>query len=167
MFSVDTDDSSEEELLSAELTTESGKLSATETINSLTKFPNKINAVIGRQGEQIRMQLDSGASWNFLPKKHLPVETIVQKTNKQLTAYTKEQITALGTARVSICNPKTRKKYNAEFVVVDWNCMPLIGVRAAEQMGLILVLHHKIQLVSSSAAPSNPQCSSLKKEQVK
>ena len=49
-------------------------------------------------------------------------------------------------------NPRTRKKYNAEFVVVDGNYMPLIGARAAQQMGLLLVQHHNIQLVSNCEA---------------
>ena len=32
-------------------------------------------------------------------------------------------------------NLTTRKKYNAEFVVVDGNYTPLLGARAAQQMG--------------------------------
>ena len=47
-------------------------------------------------------------------------------------------------------NPRTRKKYNAEFVVVDGNYTPLIGARAVQQMGLLVVQHHNIQLVNNN-----------------
>ena len=63
-------------------------------------------------------------------------------------------------------NPRTRKRYNAEFVVVDGNYTPLIGARAAQQMGLLVVQHHNIQLVSDNEALATSQSSSLTKEQV-
>ena len=119
MSLVETDPSSEEEILSVELSAEDDNVSTSETINSVTDFPNKIYAVMEIQGKPVRMQIDSGASCNVLPKKYL--------SSKSLTAYNKQQISALGTARVSMRNPRTTKKYNAEFVVVDGNYMPLIG----------------------------------------
>ena len=63
-------------------------------------------------------------------------------------------------------NPKTRKKYNAEFVVVDGKYTPIIGARAAQQMGLLEVQHHNIQLVSNNQALAASQSTSLTKEQV-
>ena len=162
MSFVETDPSSEEEILSVELSTEDDNVSTPEAINSVTDFPNKIYAVMEIQGKPVRMQIDSGASCNVLPKKYLPGVAEIQKSSKFLTAYNKQQISALGTARVSMRNPRTRKKYNAEFVVVDGNYMPLIGARAAEQMGLLVVQHHNIQLVSNSEALTT----SLTKEQV-
>ena len=155
---VKTDPSSEEEILSVELSTEDDNVSTPETINSVTNFPNKIYAVMEIHGKPVRMQIDSGASCNVLPKKYLSGVAEIQKSSKFLTAYNKQQISALGTARVSMRNPRTRKKYNAEFVVVDGNYMPSIGARA----GLLVVQHHNIQLVSNSEALTT----SLTKEQV-
>ena len=63
-------------------------------------------------------------------------------------------------------NPKTRKKYNAEFVVVDGNYTPLIGARAAQHMGFIVVQHHNNQLVSNNEVFTASQSSPLTKEQV-
>ena len=162
MSFVETDPSSEEEILSVELSTEDGNVSTPEIINSVTDFPNKIYALMEIQGKPVRMQIDSGASCNVLPKKYLPGVAEIQKSSKLLTAYNKQQISVLGTARVSMRNPRTRKKYNAEFVVVDGNYMPLIGARSAHQMGLLVVQHHNIQLVSNSEALTT----SLTKEQV-
>ena len=165
---VETDASSDEELLTVELSTEDVNVSTAEVVNvsAVGDFPSKIYAAMEIQGKTVKMQIDSGASCNVLPKKYLPTGTEVQKTNKLLTAYNKEQIPALGTARVSMRNPKTRKKYNAEFVVVDDNYTPLIGARAAQQMGFIVVQHHNIQLESNSEVFTASQSSALTKEQV-
>ena len=122
---VKTDPSSEEEILSVELSAQDDNVSTSEAINSVTDFPNKIYAVMEIQGKPVQVQIDSGVSCNVLPKKYLPGVAEIQKSSKSLTAYNKQQISALGTARVSMRNPRTRKKYNAEFVVVDGNYMPL------------------------------------------
>ena len=131
----------------------------------MTAFPNKIYAVMDIQGKPVRMQIDFGASCNVLPMKYLPRVTEIQKSNKLLTAYNKQKISALGTVRVSMRNPRTRKKYSAEFVVVDGNYTPLIGARAVQQMGLLVVQHHNIQLVGKCEALITSQSSSLSKEQ--
>ena len=57
---VETDLSSEEEILSAELSTEDDNVSTSEVINSVTDFPNKIYAVMEIRGKPVRMQIDSG-----------------------------------------------------------------------------------------------------------
>ena len=82
-----------------------------------------------------------------------------------MAAYNMQQIPALGTARVNMRNPRTRKKHNAAFVVVDGNYTPLIGARAAKQMGFLVVQHHNIQLVSNNEALTASQSTSLTKEQ--
>ena len=63
MSFVETDLSSEEEILSVELSTEDDNESTSEVINSVTDFPNKIYAHMEIQGKPVRMQIDSGASW--------------------------------------------------------------------------------------------------------
>ena len=68
--------------------------------------------------------------------------------------------------RESIRNPKSRKKYSVEFVEVDGNYTPLIGARAAQQMGLVVVQHHNIQLVNNNEVFTASQSSPLTKEQV-
>ena len=45
----------------------------------------------------------------------------------------------LGTTRLKVTNPKTGKKYLIEFDVVPDDLTPLLGARAAQQMGLITV----------------------------
>ena len=67
---------------------------------------------------------------------------------------------------MSMRHPKTRKKYDAEFVIVGDNYMPLIRARSAQKMGFILVQHHHIQLVSNDEVFTASQSSCLTKEQV-
>ena len=113
---VETDLSSEEEILSVELSAEDGSVSTFEVINSVSDFPNKIYAVMEIQGKPVRMRIDSGASCNVLPKKYLRGAAEIQKTNKLLTAYNKQQISALGSARVSLRNPRTSRGFNSSRV---------------------------------------------------
>ena len=90
MSLVETDLSSEEEILSVELSAEDGNVSTSEVVNSVSDFPNKIYAVIEIQGKPVRMQIDSGESSNVLPKKFLLGIAEIQKTNKLLTASNKQ-----------------------------------------------------------------------------
>ena len=117
---VETDLSSEEEILSVELSAEDDNVSTSKVVNSVSDFPNKIYAVMEIQGKPVRMQIDSGASCNVLPKKFLAGIAEIQKTNKLLTAYNKQQISALGTARVSMRNPRTRKKVQRRVCCSGW-----------------------------------------------
>ena len=57
-------------------------MSTSQVINSLPDFPNKIYAVMEIQGKSIRVQIDSGASCNVLPKKYLLRVAEIQKTKK-------------------------------------------------------------------------------------
>ena len=170
--------SSLEELLAVELSTEDINVSTAEVVDVIpvSDFPSKIYAAIqGKdlqktfkeiQEKTVKMQIDSGTTCNVLPKEYLPEGAEVQKTNKLLTAYKKKQIPGLGTTRINKRNPKTKKKYNAEFVVVDGSYTPLLGARAAQQMGFIVVQHHNIQLVSNNEVFTASPSSSLSKEQV-
>ena len=56
-------------------------------VSAVSDFQSKIYAAMEIQGKTIKMQIDSVASCNVLPKECLPEGTEVQKTNKLLTAY--------------------------------------------------------------------------------
>ena len=91
---METNLSSKEEILSVELSNEDERLNTSKVINSVSDFPNKIYAVMEIQGKPVSMQIDSSAPRNVLPKKYLPGAAEVQKTNKLLRAYNKQQISA-------------------------------------------------------------------------
>ena len=58
--------------------------------------------------------------------------------------------------RIVMRNPKTRKKYSMEFVVVHSDLTPLIGTRAAQQMKLIIV-HNEDKTKASPPPRSHEQ----------
>ena len=80
--------------------------------------------------------VDSGASVNLLPMRYA---SSVEPTSKTLKVYNDAEMKPIIACRISIRNPKNSKKYSVEFLVVDDKCSPILGHRAAEQMGLITV----------------------------
>lgn len=51
--------------------------------------------------------------------------------------WNKTELKPEGICRVSIRNPKNRKKYSVEFIVVKENLTPLLGAKVIQQMKLI------------------------------
>ena len=77
--------------------------------------------------KEVKFQVDSGASGNVIPVKFV--------TDKKLKPTTK----TLQMCRLVLHNPKNKKKFSVQFPVVDKQLTPLIGARAAHQMGLVTV----------------------------
>ena len=119
---IDADSSSEEELLSVTFDSTEGSV---HMVNE-DKLPEKrIFATMEIAGENVRMQIDTGASCNVLPQKFVPSGTNISKSDRTLKMYSKSTMPVLGTRRVRMRNPKNNKKYNAEFVVVKGDYTPL------------------------------------------
>ena len=76
----------------------------------MSKFKNKIFAHMEIANELVKIQVDSGASCNVLPRKFLPRDTEIKKTNLKLTNYSKTNLKVLGVAKISLRNPKNKKK---------------------------------------------------------
>ena len=143
---VNSEDSSEEELLSVSFDSYEDNVHAVNEDNLPEK---KIFATMEIAGTSIRMQIDTGASCNVLPQKYVPPGTLITETDRTLKMYSKSTLPVLGKCRVSMRNPKNSKKYNVEFVVVKGNYTPLIGSRASQQMNLVTVHQENIQQVTT------------------
>ena len=142
--------SSEEEILSV-------SLDHTANTADMSKFKSKSFAHMEIADELVKMQVGSGASCNVLPKKFLPKDSKIQKTDLKLTTYSKTYLKLLGVAKVSLCNPKNKKKYRVEFAVIDEDYTPLLGSSAAQQMGLITVQQQNILQVAEPVAQESYQ----------
>ncbi|PFX25191.1 Retrovirus-related Pol polyprotein [Stylophora pistillata] len=88
--------------------------------------------------KKINFQIDCGASINIIPGKQAQGHEI-KSTTKTLRMWSGSHVKPIGTARINMHNPKTRKKYSVEFVVIQKDLTLLIGARAAQQMELITV----------------------------
>ena len=87
--------------------------------------------------KRVKFQIDCGATINIINKRH--AGSNVTPSSKTLKIWNGTEVKPLGTTRLLVRNPKTKKKYSIEFVVVPDNLTPLIGARTAQQMGLITV----------------------------
>ena len=122
---------------------------------SRAKYQTKIYATMEISGRPVKMQVDSGASCNVMPRKLLPKDTIITKTDLKLTSYSKTNLEVLGLAKISLRNPKNKKKYRAEFAVVGEDNTPLLGSAAAQQMNLITVQHENILQLDDNVVPKD------------
>jgi transposase InsO family protein len=113
-----------------------------EWVNSIEKVsvssrPNKdIKCEMMINDEPVVFQIDTGASVNIMPSRYAPYVT---PTNKMLTMWNGTRFTPLGSCRTILKNPKNKRRYNVEFLVVKENLTPLLGLSASEQMKLITV----------------------------
>ena len=115
-----------------------------KSIKQIAAVNNAIFAELMIDGKTVSFQVDSGASPNVLPMKHLPSEAKVEKTNTMLECWNKSKLTCLGEARITIKNPANGKKYSVKFVVVEEEFTPLLGNSASQKMKLITVNHNNI-----------------------
>ena len=94
----------------------------------------------------IKFQIDCNSSINILPKDVVD-KCDVATTTKTLIVWNKTEIPPLGTARMIVTNPKNRKKYSVEFVVVTGKLTPLVGARAAQHLKLLTIHWSNFKLV--------------------
>ena len=100
---VNSEDSSEEELLSVSFDSYEGNVHAVNEDNLPEK---KIFATMEIVGASFRMQIDTGALCNVLPQKYVPPPpppgTLITETDRTLKTYSKSTLPVLGTCRVSL-----------------------------------------------------------------
>ena len=80
-------------------------LSFAEEVYSVSDSKKRIYAAMEIGKKTVKMQIDTGASCNVLPRSCLPADTEIQATKRELITYSKSTLSVLGTARVHIRNP--------------------------------------------------------------
>lgn len=147
---VEDDESGEEEFLYCV----TPKPEMTETVNSISEREIYAQMLINKK--PVKFHIDCGATVNVLPSKYVNKEDI-QPTKCVLQMWNKTELKPEGICRVTIRNPKTRKKYSVEFIVVKENLTPLLGAKVIQQMELIEVHEEnfeKVAAVTTTAATS-------------
>lgn len=99
-------------------------------------------------GQRIKMLVDSGASCNVIPMKVLPKGTLIKRTDKTLSMYSKSTMNAVGKTTIKITNPKNAESYNVDFIVVQGEYTPLLGLQTAITMKLLKVRTENILQVA-------------------
>ncbi|KAK3723357.1 hypothetical protein QZH41_002823 [Actinostola sp. cb2023] len=110
--------------------------------------------------KSVTFQVDSGSSINIIPEKYAGERPIIP-TQRRLRMWNGAEMNPVGTTRLIVRNPKDRKKYSLEFIVVKESLTPLIGARAAQHMQLITVNADKF--VTASNVKSVKETSEVKR----
>ena len=119
-----------------------------EHVNTVS--PLKLTAVMSINDQNVEFQLDNGSTTNILPL-HLYAKLCNDESGKNLTKsdvtlvmFNKTETKPRGQVRLSVRNPKNRKKYNLAFQVVKGEQMhAILGIKAIQAMGLITVNHEQ------------------------
>ncbi|KAG1933981.1 retrotransposable element [Pimephales promelas] len=96
----------------------------------------------------VKFQLYCGASCNVIPIQLLNPDTVMEKTEQILVMYNKSTLKPIGKCRTKIRNPRNRKLYRLEFMVVDESSsVPLLGNKAVQAMDLVRIQHENIMAI--------------------
>ena len=79
----------------------------------------------------VKFQVDSGASVNVISA-DLVADKKLEPTTKTLQMWNDTTLKPLGSCRLILHNPKNKKKFSVEFLVVARQLTPLIGAKAAQ-----------------------------------
>jgi len=123
----------------------------TETVNSVSE--REIYAKMLINEKPIKFHIDCGTRVNVLPSKYANKEDI-KPTKRVLQMWNKTELKPEGICYVTICNPKNRKKYSVEFIVVKENLTPLLGAKAIQHMELIEVHEENFKKVAAAKIAS-------------
>lgn len=142
----------------------------TETVNAVGNEDKKDSQLFAHMllGQQlVKFQLDCGASCNIVPFSLLNPDTQMEKTNQVLVMYNKSTLTPVGKCRIKLRNPRNRKLYRLEFMVVDeGSTVPLLGSKAVQAMSLVKVQYENILAVDSIVTEEKTSDSQWTKEQI-
>ena len=94
----------------------------------------------------VRFQIDIDATTNLIPRKYIPEETIIA-TDSTLTMWNGAKFYPAGTAILSIENHKSDSVHQLEFVVVDANLPPILGMEAVTDLDLVKINYDSFVLL--------------------
>ena len=125
-----------------------------EMVHALTQehYPKVIYTEMFVDKKEVKFQVDSVASVNVIPVKFV-ADKKLEPTTKTLQMWNDTTLKPLGSCRLIFHNPKNKKKFSVEFLVVDEQLTPLIGAKAAQQMGLITVNTQNFKIAEPPERP--------------
>lgn len=101
-------------------------------------------------GQNVKFQVDSGATCNSIPKSYLNTNNVITETGQILSMYNNTAIKPLRKCNMKFINPKNGGKYKADFVVLEGPCQPILGSKASQALRLIKVQKENILEVKES-----------------
>ena len=111
-------------------------MAAQDKVHSAHAVSNTVHATMLVQGQEVKFQLDTGATCNIIPSKVLETMPTPQPTN-DLKMYNGSTMKSKGKICIDVTNPKNNVTYQTEFVVINEDCVPLLGNRTLQDMQLM------------------------------
>ena len=108
-----------------------------------------VHMQIEHSKKNVEFQIDTGASVNVLPRSLVP-DINLEPTTTILKTWDSTEVIPDGKTRIIIRNPKTRKKYSVEFIIINKDLCPILSKQTSEKMKLITINYDKIQSVKKS-----------------
>ena len=108
----------------------------TDNVNAISE--REIYAQMLIHEKPVKFHIDCHGTLNVLPIKYVNAKDI-KPSKCVLQMWNKTELKSEGTCRVTLRNPKNRRKYSIEFILVKENLTPLLGAKVIQQMGLIQV----------------------------
>ena len=85
-----------------------------------------------------------------------------------LVMYNKSEVKPVGKKRFKVINPKNKKKYNIDFLIVTGACKSLLSLRASEHLQLLTINKQNILAMDCNAVETGlftkEDCLSLHKD---
>ena len=91
-------------------------------------------------------QVDTGATVNTLPARYADN---IKPTTRKLKMWNNTEAAPLGICHTVVKNPKNKKTYSIEFVVVSDNYKPLLGYKTAKKLQLMKINEQNIEKVAT------------------
>ncbi|XP_011664712.2 uncharacterized protein K02A2.6-like [Strongylocentrotus purpuratus] len=130
----------------------------TITINTV-KPRDEVYARMMINEKAVDFQVDSGASANILPLRHLEgADYVLKPSKKKLMMWNEITMAIEGVSRVKMLNPKTKQKYSVEFIVVDKDFTPLLGSTVSQHLKLITVNNENFIRVHAASSQKDKAC---------
>ena len=122
-----------------------------EPVHTITQatYPKEIYTEMVVNQRHVKFQVNSSTSVNV----RFVADNNLQRTTKTLQMWNEATLNPLGSCRIILQNPKNKKKFSVEFLVVDEQLTPLIGAKAAQKMGLIAVNTQNFKITKPPERP--------------
>ena len=118
VYSVTKDQDSDEDSITT-VSVLSNQSESSQILKVSEQIPSKLYATVYVEGQEVRFQLDTGASCNVISQSDLPSHVPIQVTCQSLMLFDASKVQPVGKCTVRLLNPKNGHKYRGEFVVVE------------------------------------------------
>ncbi|CAB4039108.1 Hypothetical predicted protein, partial [Paramuricea clavata] len=117
-------------------------------VNSINNEEN-VFKTLSIEGNEIKFKIDTGSQANIIPlltfEKMKLKQTRLERPTAKLTSYTGDYLPVVGECNLK-CNNKTLK-----FFVVKTGQVPIIGLKASQQLNLIKIIMNVNNVIGQSA----------------